>query len=195
MPAASPRQLSMVGNNGTPTISTAVFGGGCFWCTEAIFTSLKGVVSATPGYTGGTTKNPTYETVCGGNTGHVEATKIDFDPSVISYDDLLSVFFNTHNPTIRNKEGNDVGTEYQSTVFYVDDEQKQKVEALIKELNDTKAYEKPVITDVKPLDVFYPAEDYHKDYYKNHPDQAYCQIIIAPKLEKLEKRFAALMVK
>lgn len=148
-----------------------------------------------PGYTGGKTKNPTYEQVCDGNTGHVEATEIVFDPSVVSYDDLLSVFFNTHDPTTRNRQGNDVGTQYQSSVFYTTDEQKQKVEALIKELNDSKAYDKPVITDVKPLDVFYPAESYHKDYYKNHPDQGYCQIIIAPKLEKLEKRFAALMVK
>lgn len=148
-----------------------------------------------PGYTGGTTKDPSYEQVSGGNTGYVESIKIEYDPSVISFDDLLLVFFHTHDPTTRNRQGDDVGVQYQSSIFYLDNEQKKIAEDLIKELNVSKAYDKPVITDIRPFDVFYPAEDYHKDYYKNHPDQAYCQIVIAPKLEHLEKRFSALMVK
>jgi len=148
-----------------------------------------------PGYTGGTTKDPSYEQVSGGNTGYVESIKIEYDPSVISFDDLLLVFFHTHDPTTRNRQGDDVGVQYQSSIFYLDNEQKKIAEDLIKELNASKAYDKPVITDIRPFDVFYPAEDYHKDYYKNHPDQAYCQIVIAPKLEQLEKRFSALMIK
>ncbi|MDE1975272.1 MAG: peptide-methionine (S)-S-oxide reductase MsrA [Patescibacteria group bacterium] len=171
----------------------AVFGGGCFWCTEAIFERLKGVKSVVPGYTGGTLENPTYEQVSAGNTGHIESIKIVFDPSVVSYEDLLAVFFNTHDPTTRNRQGNDVGTQYRSAVFYSNDEQRTKVEALIKELNDSHAYDKPVVTEVLPLDKFYEAEDYHKRYYDNNSAEPYCQLVIAPKLEKLQKRFADLI--
>lgn len=154
---------------------------------------LKGVSSVLPGYSGGTVKNPTYEQVSEGNTGHAEATKVEFDPSIISYDDLLAVFFNTHDPTTLNRQGNDVGTQYRSAIFYTTPEQKQKVEALIKEINDSKAFDKPVVTEVVPFKEFFVAEDYHQKYYESHKDQAYCQIIIAPKLEKLEKKFAELL--
>jgi peptide-methionine (S)-S-oxide reductase len=171
----------------------AVFGGGCFWCTEAVFNSLKGIVKAVPGYTGGTIKNPTYEQVSGGNTGHVESLKIEYDAAVISYDDLLAVFFNTHDPTTKDRQGADVGTQYGSAIFYANEKQKQKAIELIKELNNTKAYPNPVVTEVRPLSDFYVAEDYHHQYYESHKDAPYCQIVIAPKLEKLEKRFAELL--
>lgn len=173
----------------------AVFANGCFWCTEAVFLSLKGVISVKSGYTGGAMPNPTYEQVSGGGTGHAEAIRIEYDPSIITYDDLLVVFFNTHNPTTLNRQGNDVGTQYRSAIFYADEEQKMKAEALIRELDDTKAYDVPIVTEVKPLGVFYEAESYHQNYYKNHSDEPYCQLVIAPKLEKLEKRFAELLKK
>ncbi len=171
----------------------AVFGGGCFWCTEAIFASLKGVKAVMPGYTGGTTENPTYDQVSGGRTGHVESIEIRFDPAVVSFNDLLTVFFNTHDPTTLNRQGNDVGTQYQSAIFYATPEQKAEAEAFVKELNDTHAYDKAVVTDIKPLGVFYPAETYHRDYYKNHTTDPYCQIIIQPKIEKLQRKFAELV--
>jgi len=175
------------------TLSEGVFANGCFWCTEAVFASLKGVRSVTPGYTGGTVQDPTYEQVSGGNTGHAESLKIKYDPEIISYDDLLAVFFNTHDPTTLNRQGNDVGTQYRSAIFYTNDDQKRKSESLIGELNATKAYDKPIVTEVKPLGEFYEAEDYHKDYYDNHKDAPYCQLMIAPKLEKLQKRFGELL--
>ena len=175
------------------TTETAVFGGGCFWCTEAVFASLKGVKSAMPGYTGGTLVHPTYEQVSAGNTGHVESIRIEYDPSVIAYVDLLTVFFNSHQPTTSNRQGSDVGTQYRSAIFYADQSQKEQAEALIKELTDTHAYDRPIVTEVMPLGEFYPAEDYHKDYYLNHPADPYCQLVIAPKLEKLQKRFAVLL--
>ncbi len=171
----------------------AVFGNGCFWCTEAVFSMLKGVISVVPGYTGGTKNNPTYEEVSSGTTGHAEAIKITYDPSVISYDDLLSVFFNTHDPTTLNRQGNDVGTQYRSTIFYGSDEEKKKAEALVRELNAAHAYENPVVTEVVPLSAFYEAEDYHRNYYAHNPDKPYCRLVIAPKLEKLQERFANLM--
>ena len=174
---------------------TAVFANGCFWCTEAVFSSLKGVKLVVSGYTGGKISNPSYEQVSGGATGHAEAIKIEYDPSVISYDDLLAVFFNTHDPTTLNRQGNDVGTQYRSGIFYADEEQKMKAETLVKELNDTKAYDKPVVTEVQPLGEFYSAEAYHQEYYQHHVDQPYCQLVIAPKLEKLEKKFAELLKK
>lgn len=176
-----------------PNLKTAVFANGCFWCTEAVFSMLKGVQSVKPGYTGGTTTNPTYEQVCNGSTGHAEALEITYVPSIISYDDLLTVFFNTHDPTTLNRQGSDTGTEYRSAIFYMDEGQKKKAETLIKELNEKKAYEKPVVTEVKPLTEFYEAEDYHRDYYKNNKSQLYCQLVIAPKVEKMQKRFAELL--
>ena len=172
---------------------TAVFAGGCFWCTEATFKMLKGVKSVIPGYTGGMMEKPNYSEVSNGKTGHAESIKIEYDPTVISYDDLLSVFFNTHDPTTLNRQDRDVGTQYRSSIFYSNEEQKQKAEGLIKKLNESHAYDKPVVTEVKPSTEFYEAEDYHHDYYKNNPGDAYCQIVIAPKLEKLQKRFNKLI--
>jgi peptide-methionine (S)-S-oxide reductase len=175
-------------------LETTVFGGGCFWCTEAVFQSLKGVISVMPGYMGGETARPTYEQISNGDTGHAECIRITFDPQVISFTDLLSVFFNTHDPTTTNRQGADIGTQYRSVIFYTTDEQKRVAEELIAELTTAKAYENRIVTEVKPLGEFYEAEDYHKDYYKNNSSQAYCQLVIAPKLEKLQKRFAQLLV-
>ncbi len=174
---------------------TAIFAGGCFWCTEAFLKGLKGVVSAEPGYIGGQTENPTYMKVCNGDTGHAEAVRIQYDPSVITYGQLLSVFFNTHDPTTLNRQGNDVGTQYRSGIFYTNEEQKAEAEALIKELNESKAYDKPVVTEVTPASTFYVAENYHHDYYEQNKDKAYCQIIIAPKLAKLQEKYHELLAR
>ncbi len=171
----------------------AIFGGGCFWCTEALFKSLRGVTSVTSGYTGGQGENPSYERVSGGTTNHAEAVKITFDPNVISYEDLLAVFFNTHDPTTMNRQGADVGTQYRSGIFYTTEAQKLAAEKLIKELTESKAYDRPIVTEVVPLTVFYPAESYHQNYYERNKGAAYCEIVIEPKLEKLQKRFAALL--
>jgi len=176
-----------------PKSKVAVFGGGCFWCTEAVFDELRGVKSVMPGYAGGSTKNPTYEEVCGGRTGHAEVIKIDFDPGEIAFKDLLTVFFATHDPTTLNRQGNDVGTQYRSAIFYANEEQKREAEAFIKELNDSKAFGKPVVTTLEPLGEFYEAEDYHQKYYANNPYQPYCQYMIPPKLNKLHKQFSALL--
>ncbi len=171
----------------------AVFGGGCFWCTEAVFKMLKGVKSVEPGYSGGTVKNPTYEQVSSGNTGHAEATKVEFDPNEIKYTDLLTVFFASHDPTSLNRQGNDIGTQYRSVVFYTNENQKKEVEEFIKKLNESNKMGRSIVTEVVPLDIFYPAENYHKDYYANHPDAGYCQLVINPKLEKVQKEFADLL--
>ena len=171
----------------------AVFGGGCFWCTEAIFQNLKGVVSARPGYAGGTMPNPTYEQVSSGKTGHAEATQIEFDPELISYDELLTVFFATHDSTSLNRQGNDIGTQYRSAIFYSTVEQKQSAEKYIAKLNAASVGGKPIITEVVPLTEFYVAEDYHRNYYLNHQDAAYCQLVINPKLEHLRIEFAQLL--
>jgi peptide-methionine (S)-S-oxide reductase len=174
-------------------IETAVFGGGCFWCTEAVFKMLKGVQSVLPGYTGGATKNPTYEEVCGGNTGHVECVKIEFDPEEVKYRDLLTVFFGSHDPSTVNRQGNDVGTQYRSAVFYSTPEQKEITEGLIKELNESSREGRKIVTEVLPLGEFYVAENYHKDYYERNQDAGYCQLVINPKLEKVQKEFANLL--
>ncbi|MHB1118034.1 MAG: peptide-methionine (S)-S-oxide reductase MsrA [Minisyncoccota bacterium] len=168
----------------------AVFGGGCFWCTEAMFSGLKGVISVLPGYTGGSTKNPTYEDVSSGMTGHAEVVKVAYDEEQVSYNDLLTVFFATHDPTTLNRQGADVGTQYRSAIFYASDEQKSEAEAFIKKLNESG---EKVVTEVRPLEVFYDAEDYHQKYYERNTSAPYCQIVINPKLEKLEKRFTELI--
>jgi len=172
-----------------------VFAGGCFWCTEALFRSLRGIISVTSGYTGGTVANPSYEQVSSGETGHAEAVRIEYDPAEISFDDLLAVFFNTHNPTTRNQQGADIGTQYRSAIFYSTPGQREKAEALIRELDAAKAYDKPVVTEVLPLGAFYAAEGYHQDYYQSNRSAPYCELVIAPKLEKLEHRFADLLKK
>lgn len=166
-----------------------VFGGGCFWCTEAVFRELEGVVSVEPGYTGGATKNPTYEDVSSGNTGHVEVIQIQFDPRRVSVEDLLTVFFATHDPTTLNRQGNDVGTQYRSAIFYTTENQKKEALKTIQELGEG------VVTEVAPLDMFYPAEEYHKDYFARNPEKAYCQAVIYPKVEKVQVKFKELLKK
>jgi peptide-methionine (S)-S-oxide reductase len=168
---------------------TAVFGGGCFWCTEAVFCALKGVIKVTPVYAGGHTVNPTYQQVCRGTTGHVEAIRIEYEPGIVSYNDLLEVFFYTHDPTTPNRQGNDAGQQYHSTIFYVDNEQKLLAEKFIEKLNVGGEYGAPIVTALKPLDKFYEAEDYHQDYYRNNQAQPYCQAVITPKLAKFRARF------
>ncbi len=171
----------------------AVFGGGCFWCTEAVFDELRGVRSVVSGYAGGNVKNPTYEQVCGGLTGHAEVIKIEFDPSQITFKNLLTVFFATHDPTTLNRQGNDVGTQYLSAILYANDEQKREAEGFIKELDATKTLGKPIMTTLEPLTEFYEAEKYHQKYYTNNPYQPYCQFMIPPKLNKLHKQFSELL--
>ncbi len=172
-------------------IETAVFGGGCFWCTEAVFEGLKGVKSVMPGYAGGETKNPSYEDICTGKTGHAEVTKVEFDPGKISYRDLLTVFFASHDPTTLNRQGNDIGTQYRSVIFYTTEEQKREAEKFIEELNEPGS--RPVVTELKPLDKFYPAEEHHRNYYKQNTSKPYCQIVINPKLEKLKEKYENLL--
>jgi peptide-methionine (S)-S-oxide reductase len=184
----------MVPGAPSATAETAVLAGGCFWCTEAVFSELKGVASVFPGYAGGTVPNPTYEQVCTGRTGHAEAVEITFDPSVVSYHDLLVVFFTTHDPTTRDRQGPDTGTQYRSAVFYRTPEQKAIAEAVIREITAEHLYTKPVVTEVVPLAAFYPAEAYHRQYFRRHPEQGYCQAVIAPKLSKFRKAHAARLV-
>lgn len=171
----------------------AVFGGGCFWCTEAVFKTLKGVISVTPGYAGGTRENPTYEEVCAGTTGHAEVSRIEYDPAEISYRDLLTVFFATHDPTTPDRQGNDVGPQYRSIILSTSAEQQRAAEEFIKTLNASHPDGKPIVTEVKPLDRFWPAEDYHRDYYAKNPEKAYCQVVINPKLEKVQHQFERLL--
>jgi peptide-methionine (S)-S-oxide reductase len=170
-------------------IDTATFGAGCFWCIEAIFQRLEGVISVKSGYSGGTVKNPSYKEVCSGVTGHAEVTQITYDKRKISFDELLEVFWKTHDPTTLNSQGNDFGTQYRSAVFYHNEEQKQKAEKYKKELNEAKVYPNPIVTEIRPFTVFYPAEDYHQNYYNQNGSQGYCKFVIQPKVEKFEKVF------
>ena len=168
----------------------AVFGTGCFWCSEAIFNQLRGVTSVMPGYAAGTIPNPTYEQVCTGRTGHAEVAQIEFDPGVIPYEDLLEVFWNVHDPTSLNRQGNDVGTQYRSIILTTSQAQKVKAEKSLKELQNSHQVEQPVVTVIEPLSHLYPAENYHRDYYANHPDQTYCRLVISPKLLHLRQKYA-----
>ena len=174
-------------------INVAVFGGGCFWCTEAVFKMMRGVTSVLPGYTGGVTLNPTYTKVMQGDTGHAEVVKIEYDPAIVRYKDLLTVFFGSHDPTTKNQQGADIGTQYRSVIFYTTPEQKNEAEAFIKNMNDSNIAGAPVVTEVEPLEKFYEAEDYHKDYYAQHQNAGYCQVVINPKLEKVQKQFSNLL--
>jgi peptide-methionine (S)-S-oxide reductase len=167
----------------------ATLGGGCFWCTEAVFTQLKGVESVEPGYSGGSLENPTYEQVSTGTTGHAEVVQVAFDPSVISYREILEIFFSVHDPTTLNRQGPDVGTQYRSVIFYHNDQQRATAELVVKELTEEKLFGAPIMTKIEPLERFYKAEEYHKDYFKKHPEQQYCRIIIAPKIAKLQKLY------
>ncbi len=160
----------------------AIFGGGCFWCTEAVFSGLRGVIKVMSGYSGGRSVNPDYESVSTGNTGHAEVLQIEFDPELISYQDLLEVFFASHDPTTLNRQGNDIGEQYRSVIFYTTPEQKHLAEVAVKKISQA-------VTEVKPLDKFYPAEDYHQNYYHRQRNAPYCQIVIDPKIEKLEEKF------
>jgi peptide-methionine (S)-S-oxide reductase len=168
---------------------TATFGTGCFWCTEAVFQELKGVYKVTSGYSGGNVKNPSYEEVCSGTTGHAECLQIIYDRKVISFDELLEVFWEAHDPTTLNRQGNDVGTQYRSVIFYHDQEQKKKAEEYKVKLDKSGAYNNPIVTEITPFSHFYAAEDYHQDYYRLHGSQPYCSFVIRPKVEKFEKVF------
>ena len=167
----------------------ATFAGGCFWCTEAVFLDIKGVEKVVSGYIGGSTKNPTYAAICTGTTGHAEAIQITFNPAEVAYEDLLEIFFATHDPTTLNRQGADVGTQYRSEVFYHSLSQKEKAENYISLIENEKLYDKKVVTKVSSATVFYPAEDYHQNYYNQNSSQGYCQMVIAPKLEKLRKYY------
>ena len=173
----------------TTRMQVATFGSGCFWCTEAIFERVNGVVKVESGYAGGTVKNPSYEEVCSGTTGHAEVTQITYDPNVTTYDELLEVFWKTHDPTTLNRQGNDVGTQYRSVIFYHNDEQKRLAENYKEELNKSGIWDKPIVTEITQFTNFYPAENYHQDYYDNNPSQPYCSFVITPKVEKFEKVF------
>jgi len=170
-------------------LQLATFGSGCFWCSEAIFERVKGVTSVFSGYSGGKVDNPSYEDVCSGNTGHAEAVQIKFDPAIVSYDELLEIFWKTHNPTTLNKQGADVGTQYRSVIFYHDDNQMKKAENYKSELNNAKIWKDSIVTEISPFKKFYPAEKYHQDYYEQNPNQGYCSFVITPKIEKFEKVF------
>lgn len=167
----------------------ATLAGGCFWCLEAVYDELKGVTDVVSGYMGGHTRNPSYQAVCTGATGHAEVVQVTFDPNVVSFRSLLEVFFTIHDPTTLNRQGADVGTQYRSAVYYHSPEQKATAEALIAELNAAQLWNAPIVTEVTPADTFYRAEEYHQEYFRNHPEQGYCQVVIAPKIAKFRKHF------
>ena len=175
--------------NATKMIDTLTIGGGCFWCVEAQLQLLEGVKTVKSGYAGGEVKNPSYKEVCTGLTGHAEVIQVTFDNSILTLDELLAAFWQAHDPTQLNRQGNDVGTQYRSVIFYRNEEQKKLAEDYKQKLNDGKVYDRPVVTEISPLDVFYPAENYHQNYYNDNSSQGYCQYVIAPKLEKFRKVF------
>lgn len=170
-------------------IQQATLAGGCFWCLEAVFDDLKGVLSVESGYSGGATENPSYKAVCTGMTGHAEVVRVEFDPEQISFDDLLRVFFAIHDPTTLNRQGADVGTQYRSAIFYHDEAQKQIAERIVAELNAADLWPNPIVTEVSALLNYYPAEDYHQEYFANNPSQPYCAAVVAPKVAKFRKQF------
>ena len=176
-------------NNTNIKSQTAVLGGGCFWCLEAVFTQLKGVIKVESGYSGGSKPNPTYKDVCSGNTGHAEVLKIEFDPDKITYGLILNIFFAVHDPTTLDRQGNDRGTQYRSIIFYTSPQQEQIIKHVIRDLETSKIYPDQFVTEIKPLTVFYKAEDYHQEYFANNPSQPYCQAIISPKIAKFRKNF------
>ena len=165
------------------------FGSGCFWCTEAVFQQLKGVETVVSGYSGGHVENPSYEQVVTGKTGHAEVCQINFDPDQISFEDMLEIFFDTHDPTTLNRQGNDVGTQYRSVIFYHSEEQREIAERVKAELEKSGSLKNSIVTEIVPFEKFYPAEDYHQNYFRNNPNQSYCRFVIAPKLDKFEKVF------
>ncbi|HKJ33451.1 MAG TPA: peptide-methionine (S)-S-oxide reductase MsrA [Balneolales bacterium] len=183
----------MQDNQNKTTNEIAILGAGCFWCTEAIFQRLKGVITVKPGYAGGHVEHPGYEEVCSGRTGHAEVAQIEFNPSVISFEDLLKVFWHVHDPTTPNRQGADIGTQYRSVVFYTNNEQKNIAEKLKSEYDRTDLWKNPIVTEIAPYSNFYEAEDYHQDYFNNHRSQPYCSFIIGPKIKKLYKDFSYLL--
>lgn len=187
--AQEPSNKIEMENKLTSVFDTATFAAGCFWCVEAQFSDLNGVKSVTSGFSGGNVPNPSYEEVCTGTTGHAEACNIVYDPKVITYDELLEAFFVAHDPTQRNRQGNDIGTQYRSAIFYHNAQQKELAMYYIKKLNEEKVYPHPIVTEVTPYKVFYKAENYHQDYFNNHPENAYCQMVIKPELEHFRKVF------
>ena len=186
---APARQAYKHSMNTTSNTAKATFGTGCFWCTEAMFNTLDGVISAVSGYEGGQTVDPTYKDVCTGTTGHAECVEVTYDPTRISYQDLLQAFFRSHDPTTLNRQGADVGTQYRSVIFYHSDEQKQLAETAKAELDKAGAYADPIVTEISPAETFYRAEDYHQDYFLKNPNQGYCAFVVAPKLDKFRKVF------
>jgi len=179
----------------TKNLETATLAAGCFWCVEAVFDDLRGVGDVVSGYSGGHTENPTYREVCSETTGHAEVTRIKFDPGVISFADILRVFFAVHDPTTLNRQGNDIGTSYRSAIFYHSDEQKRTAEEIIKEVTEAGIYDNPIVTEVTKFDKFYPAEDYHQEYFANNPNQPYCAAVVAPKVAKFRKQFVSRLKK
>ncbi|MBV8731814.1 MAG: peptide-methionine (S)-S-oxide reductase MsrA [Acidobacteriia bacterium] len=176
-----------------PTEEIAILAGGCFWCLEAVYQNMDGVLRVESGYIGGTLPDPTYEEVCSGSTGHAEAVRIAFDPAVTSYRDLLEVFFAIHVPTTPNRQGNDVGTQYRSAIYYTTDQQRATAEELIRELTDERVFGAPIVTELRPTAEFYIAEDYHQNYFRSHPQQPYCAFVVAPKVRKFREKFAQKM--
>ncbi len=185
--STQPGDIIMEGSN--IKLDTATFGAGCFWCVEAIFQNLEGVYSVFPGYSGGHMKNPTYKEVCDGNTGHAEVAQITYDPLKISFEELLEIFWKTHDPTTLNRQGHDVGEQYRSVIFYHNETQKASAEKSKKETDASGYLDSPIVTAIEPLSVFYKAEDYHQDYFKYNPNQPYCNVVIKPKVEKFKKEF------
>ena len=171
-------------------LETATLAAGCFWCVEAVFDDLKGVEDVVSGYSGGHTENPTYRQVCNGDTGHAEVAEITFDPSVISFKDILRVFFSVHDPTTMNRQGADVGTQYRSAIFFHNGDQKRDAEEVIKEITDEGVYDNPIVTEITPFEKFWPAEDYHQEYFANNPNVPYCVAVVSPKVKKFRQKFA-----
>ena len=182
-------------NGSNAKLEVATLGGGCFWCLEAVYDELKGVVSVESGYAGGHVPNPTYRQVCNGTTGHAEVVRVTFDPTVVSFEEILRVFFTIHDPTTPNRQGNDVGPQYRSAIFYHSPEQKATAEAVIRQLNAEKLWPKPIVTEVTPVSAYYEAEEYHQEYFNNNSYQPYCQVVVAPKVAKFRKQYLAQLKK
>jgi peptide-methionine (S)-S-oxide reductase len=186
----SSKQYNMSDTIPSLQFETATFGAGCFWCVEAAFLSINGVISVQSGYSGGHVKNPSYKEVCSGLTGHAEVAQIVFDTTILSFDDLLQMFWKVHDPTQLNRQGNDIGTQYRSVIYYHNDSQKEKAEYYKKALNESGAYAQPIVTEISKFDTFYPAEEYHNNYYELHPEEQYCKFVVGPKVEKFKQVFA-----
>lgn len=170
-----------------------ILGGGCFWCVEAVFQLFDGIEDLMPGYAGGSTPNPSYREVCSGSTGHAEVVRVSFDPEKLSLENVLTLFFHAHDPTTLNRQGNDVGTQYRSAIYYQNEEDKAVIDKIIDQVEENEVWNRPIVTEVAPLDTFYPAEDYHKNYFKEHPNQPYCNAVIGPKVQKMKKKFSHLL--